>query len=161
MHLFPFQKVIAYGDKLAEAESEQLAFLLLSVSILKKLLHCSQAVRKLWLGCNSELNILSVLFRILGYCKYSLRTVCFCFCLCCMRCQFVRAVTMKITVFWDVMPYSLVDRYQCFRGTCYHHHQGKDGSRALQDTDKYSPGHKSFRLRFCMVFFSPSRQILG
>ncbi|XP_023725992.1 uncharacterized protein C1orf112 homolog isoform X2 [Cryptotermes secundus] len=62
------EKVIAYVDKLAEAESERLAFLLLSVSILKKLLHCSQAVRKLWLGCNSELNILSVLFRTLGYC---------------------------------------------------------------------------------------------
>jgi hypothetical protein len=77
VHLFPFQKVIAYGDKLAEAESERLAFLLLSISILKKLLHCSQAVRKLWLGCNSELNVLSVLFRILGYCKYSLRTVCY------------------------------------------------------------------------------------
>lgn len=75
MHLFPFQKVIAYADKLAEAESERLAFLLLSISILKKLLHCTQAVRKLWLDRSSDLNILSVLFRILGYCKYSLRTV--------------------------------------------------------------------------------------
>jgi hypothetical protein len=28
------------------------------------------------------------------------------------------AVSVKITVSWDVMPYSLVDRYQHFRGIC-------------------------------------------
>jgi hypothetical protein len=28
---------------------------------------------------------------------------------------------LKIAVFWDVTPYSLVDRYQCFRETCSHH----------------------------------------
>jgi hypothetical protein len=28
---------------------------------------------------------------------------------------------MKITVCWDVMPCSLVDGYQCFRGTCCFH----------------------------------------
>jgi hypothetical protein len=27
------------------------------------------------------------------------------------------AVTMKITIFWDVMPYRLVDHYWHFRGT--------------------------------------------
>jgi hypothetical protein len=25
---------------------------------------------------------------------------------------------MRLTVFWDMMPCWLVDRYQCFRGTC-------------------------------------------
>jgi hypothetical protein len=79
VHFFPLQVVIAHGDKLAQAENDRLAFLLLSVSILKKLLHCSQDVRKLWLGGNAEHNLLSVLFRLLGHCKYSLRTECFLF----------------------------------------------------------------------------------
>jgi hypothetical protein len=28
---------------------------------------------------------------------------------------------MKVTVFWVVMPCSVVDKYQHFGGTCYHH----------------------------------------
>jgi hypothetical protein len=31
---------------------------------------------------------------------------------------------MKIAVVWDVAPYSLVDVYRRFRGTCCFHHQG-------------------------------------
>jgi hypothetical protein len=34
------------------------------------------------------------------------------------------AVTMKITVFWDVTPCSLVERYQCFGRTCCFHLKG-------------------------------------
>lgn len=57
-----------------EPQSDRLAFLLLSVSILKKLLHCNKDVRKLWLCCDSEDNILFVLFRALDHCKYNVRT---------------------------------------------------------------------------------------
>lgn len=73
-NLFSFQKFVAYGNKLAESQSERLAFLLLSVSVLKKLLHCNKDVRKLWFCSNSEDNILFVLFRALDHCKYSVRT---------------------------------------------------------------------------------------
>lgn len=31
----------------------------------------------------------------------------------------------KMTVFWNVMPYSLVSYYRCFRWTSCLHHQGK------------------------------------
>jgi hypothetical protein len=72
--LFSLQKMFAYGTKLVDPESQRFAFLLLSVSILKKLLHCSHDVRKLWLCCDSEHNILSALFRALDHCKYHDRT---------------------------------------------------------------------------------------
>ncbi|KDR20530.1 uncharacterized protein C1orf112 homolog [Zootermopsis nevadensis] len=62
------EKFMAYGNKLVEPQSERLAFLLLSVSILKKLLHCNEDVRKLWFCCDSEDNILFVLFRALDHC---------------------------------------------------------------------------------------------
>lgn len=66
--------MFAYGTKLVDPESQRFSFLLLSVSILKKLLHSSHDVRKLWLCHNSEHNILSALFRALDYCKYHVRT---------------------------------------------------------------------------------------
>jgi hypothetical protein len=42
--------------------------------------------------------------------------------------QFVRfevniAVSMKMAVFWVVVPRSLADVYQCFRGACCRHHE--------------------------------------
>jgi hypothetical protein len=37
----------------------------------------------------------------------------------------LRVVTKKITVFWDVMPSSLVDVYQCLGGMCCLHLQGR------------------------------------
>jgi hypothetical protein len=33
----------------------------------------------------------------------------------------VCSIFLKIAVLWDVMQSSLVDSYQIFRGTCYHH----------------------------------------
>jgi len=66
--------MFAYGTKLVDPESQRFSFLLLSVSIIKKLLHSSHDVRKLWLCHNSEHNILSALFRALDYCKYHVRT---------------------------------------------------------------------------------------
>ncbi|GFG33844.1 hypothetical protein Cfor_12804 [Coptotermes formosanus] len=62
------EKMFAYGTKLVDPESQRFSFLLLSVSILKKLLHCSPDVRKQWLCHDSEHNILSVLFRGLDHC---------------------------------------------------------------------------------------------
>jgi hypothetical protein len=42
-------------------------------------------------------------------------------------------VAIKITVFWDMKPYSLVDIYQCFQETgCLHlPHPEAGGSRFL------------------------------
>jgi hypothetical protein len=36
------------------------------------------------------------------------------------------AVSMKMAVFWVVVPCSLVEVYQRFRGTCCLHHHGDD-----------------------------------
>jgi hypothetical protein len=33
---------------------------------------------------------------------------------------------MKITAFWDILPFSLVEVDQCFRGDYCLHHQGDD-----------------------------------
>jgi hypothetical protein len=38
---------------------------------------------------------------------------------------------MKMTVFWVVVPCSLVEFYQRFRGACCLHHQGNDGGALL------------------------------
>jgi hypothetical protein len=35
----------------------------------------------------------------------------------CVRLEVVMAVTMKSTVFWCMIPCSVVEVYQCFRGT--------------------------------------------
>jgi hypothetical protein len=35
-----------------------------------------------------------------------------------LRFEVLMAVTMKISIFWNVTQYSLVHCYQCFRGTC-------------------------------------------
>jgi hypothetical protein len=40
-----------------------------------------------------------------------------------MRFQVLTAMSMKVTVFWDVAPCSLVEVYQHFRGACCLHHQ--------------------------------------
>jgi hypothetical protein len=40
--------------------------------------------------------------------------------------EVLTAASMKMVVFWVVMLCSLVEVYQCFRGTCYLHHQGND-----------------------------------
>jgi hypothetical protein len=41
-----------------------------------------------------------------------------------MEFQVLTVVSMKITVFWDVAPCSLVEVYRYFRGACCLHHQG-------------------------------------
>jgi hypothetical protein len=42
-----------------------------------------------------------------------------------VRFQVFTVVSMKMTVFWDVVPCSLVEVYQCFRGA-YYLHQGDE-----------------------------------
>jgi hypothetical protein len=34
------------------------------------------------------------------------------------------SIPLKMTSFWDIAPWSLVEVYQCFRGAYYFHHQG-------------------------------------
>jgi hypothetical protein len=41
------------------------------------------------------------------------------------------AVSTKMAVFWVVVPCSLVEVYQCFRGPCCLHHQGDESLIAL------------------------------
>jgi hypothetical protein len=41
-----------------------------------------------------------------------------------MKFQLLTAASMKITVFWDVAPYSLVEVYRRFKGAYCLHHQG-------------------------------------
>jgi hypothetical protein len=41
-----------------------------------------------------------------------------------VRFQVLTAASMKMTVFWDIAPCSLVEVYRRFRGACCLHHQG-------------------------------------
>jgi hypothetical protein len=43
-----------------------------------------------------------------------------------VRFQVLTAASMKIDVFWDVEPCSLVEVYRRFRAACCLHHQGDD-----------------------------------
>jgi hypothetical protein len=43
-----------------------------------------------------------------------------------VRFQFLMAVFMKMTVFWDIALSSLVEVYLCFRGAYCLHHQGDE-----------------------------------
>jgi hypothetical protein len=42
------------------------------------------------------------------------------------RFEFLSAVTLKIAAEWNVTQCSLVDRYQCFTGTCCPYSRGQD-----------------------------------
>jgi hypothetical protein len=44
-----------------------------------------------------------------------------------MRLQVLAVVCIKMTVFWVVAPYSLVEFYQHFRRAYRLHYQGNDG----------------------------------
>jgi hypothetical protein len=41
-------------------------------------------------------------------------------------CECVNWIKLKMTVFWDVAPRSLVEAYRRFKGACYLHHQGDE-----------------------------------
>ncbi|XP_069686340.1 FIGNL1-interacting regulator of recombination and mitosis-like [Periplaneta americana] len=66
------EKVLLYGEKLEKGTEHRLAFVLLCVAILKKLLHSDPDVRKLWLGSNPADHLLFVLFRTLDHCHAEL-----------------------------------------------------------------------------------------
>jgi hypothetical protein len=57
-----------------------------------------------------------------------------------VRFQVLTVMSMKMTVFWDVTPYSLVDIDRRFRGTCCLHHQGNEygGSKKVK-LSRYTP----------------------
>jgi hypothetical protein len=60
-----------------------------------------------------------------------------------VRFQVLTAASMKIIVFWDVAPCSLIEVYQRFRGTyCIHHHSPDDGgSKHLRNVGKFLPDY--------------------
>jgi hypothetical protein len=41
-----------------------------------------------------------------------------------VRFQVLTAASMKMSIFWDVAPRSLVEVYRRFKGACFLHHQG-------------------------------------
>jgi hypothetical protein len=45
-----------------------------------------------------------------------------------MRFEVLTAARMKMTVFWDVAPCSLIEVYRRFRGACCLHHQVDESS---------------------------------
>jgi hypothetical protein len=48
---------------------------------------------------------------------------------------------MKITVFWDVTPYILVDIYQCFRGTFCLFYVEYERSTFLRNVGEHLPAY--------------------
>jgi hypothetical protein len=48
------------------------------------------------------------------------------------RSEVLTAMNMKITVFWDVMPGNMEERYECFRGTYCLHFQARGVSSTLK-----------------------------
>jgi hypothetical protein len=68
-------------------------------------------------------------------------------------------VLVKITVFWDVAPCSLVEVYRRFRGTCCLHHQGDhliDGDVSIKGC--HYPGTKvvSNVFKYVPFYFRPN-----
>ncbi|PSN33284.1 hypothetical protein C0J52_20683 [Blattella germanica] len=61
------EKFFSLNNKLAD-ENGRLEFLFLCISILKKLIHCNQNERKLWMDSEPHNNIIFVLFRMLDHC---------------------------------------------------------------------------------------------
>ena len=49
----------------------------------------------------------------------------------CVRAHILTTMNMKATVCLDVMPCSLVDRYQCLRGNCCHPVWGRSCSQQV------------------------------
>jgi hypothetical protein len=54
---------------------------------------------------------------------------------------------MKMTVFWDVAPYCLVEVYRHFRGNnCLHHHYSDDeGRKHFSPSKRLLKGYSSLR----------------
>jgi hypothetical protein len=45
----------------------------------------------------------------------------------CVRFQVLTAVSLKMTAFWDIAPFSLVEVDRRFRGVYWLHHKGDNG----------------------------------
>jgi hypothetical protein len=69
---------------------------------------------------------------------------------------------LKMAVFWFVAPFSLVEVYRRFRGTCCLHHQGYQTTRANNPED--SPEDSNLRtsrrenLKFQALCFLPGNR---
>jgi hypothetical protein len=53
------------------------------------------------------------------------------------------ATNMKMAIFWDVAPCSLVDTDKCFRGAYFLHHQG-DVGQYLPDYTTHNPRRQPY-----------------
>jgi hypothetical protein len=62
---------------------------------------------------------------------------------CEVRFQVLTGTRMKMTVFYDVMPWSLVETDQHFRGAYCLHHQGDDvgGNKHLWNVSQFLPDY--------------------
>jgi hypothetical protein len=59
---------------------------------------------------------------------------------------------MKITVFWDVTPYSLVNIYQCFRLICHLHLQVQEDSGSItsqKNVNFHNNCHENLQISEC------------
>jgi hypothetical protein len=64
---------------------------------------------------------------------------------------------MKMTVFWDVVPYSLVETDRRFRGTCCLHHHGYESSVNFYHTTwRNIPEDSYLHMKvvvYCLMYF--------
>jgi hypothetical protein len=70
--------------------------------------------------------------------------------------QVLTLMNVQITVFWDVIPLSLVARYQCFRGTCCLHLQDPEGrgSTFLRNIGTWLPEYTASHPRRTFSFLN-------
>jgi hypothetical protein len=66
---------------------------------------------------------------------------------------------VKKAVFWVVVPCSLVDIYQHFRGACCLHHQDDGGSKDLWNSGKLVPDYMTLQSRRQPSSYSPPWEI--
>jgi hypothetical protein len=60
------------------------------------------------------------------------------------------AIGTKMAVFWVVVPCSLVEIYQRFRGSCCLHHQGKEFLAGLVSSNKKHIYEMRFSVKCCL-----------
>ncbi|XP_071443976.1 FIGNL1-interacting regulator of recombination and mitosis-like [Hetaerina americana] len=66
------QEYIQFAECIDEKENMRLGFLLLSVMLMKNIIHCDDGIRKIWLQNDPSSNIIALVFRTLGHCHLEL-----------------------------------------------------------------------------------------